>query len=194
MSNLKYRWQNKNPEWSDERLITAYISTENAAYVGELFYRYSDMIFGLCLKHLKNVQESEDASYELFELLISKLKTQQIMIFKPWLYRTASNFCIDKLRKSKTNTIISLDDRFENARDSMDISVDISEREALLAKIDHCLKQLNDDQKVCIDLFYFQEKSYQDIAQQLNISWSTTRSYIQNGKRNLKICMEKHGN
>ncbi|MBK8051792.1 MAG: sigma-70 family RNA polymerase sigma factor [Saprospiraceae bacterium] len=194
MSNLKYRWQNKNPEWSDERLITAYISTENAAYVGELFYRYSDMIFGLCLKHLKNVQESEDASYELFELLISKLKTQQILIFKPWLYRTASNFCIDKLRKSKTNIIISLEDRFENARDSMDISVDISEREALLARIDHCLNQLNDDQKVCIDLFYFQEKSYQDIAQQLNISWSTTRSYIQNGKRNLKICMEKHGN
>ena len=194
MSNQKYRWQNNNPEWSDERLITAYISTENASYVGELFCRYSDMILGLCLKHLKNVQESEDASYELFELMISKLKTQQIMIFKPWLYRTATNFCIDKLRKSKTNIIISLDDRFETARDSLDISADISEREALLARIDHCLKQLNDDQKVCIDLFYFQEKSYQDIAQQLNISWSTTRSYIQNGKRNLKICMEKHGN
>ena len=194
MSNQKYRWQNKNPEWSDERLITAYISTENASYVGELFCRYSDMIFGLCLKHLKNVQESEDASYELFELLISKLKTQQIMIFKPWLYRTSTNFCIDKLRKSKTNIIISLDDRFETVRDSLDISADFSEREALLARIDHCLKQLNDDQKVCIDLFYFQEKSYQDIAQQLNISWSTTRSYIQNGKRNLKICMEKHGN
>ena len=194
MSNQKYRWQNNNPEWSDERLITAYISTENASYVGELFCRYSDMIFGLCLKHLKNVQESEDASYELFELMISKLKTQQIMIFKPWLYRTATNFCIDKLRKSKTNIIISLDDRFETARDSLDISADFSEREALLARIDHCLKQLNDDQKVCIDLFYFQEKSYQDIAQQLNISWSTTRSYIQNGKRNLKICMEKHGN
>ena len=194
MSNQKYRWQNKNPEWSDERLITAYISTENASYVGELFCRYSDMIFGLCLKHLKNVQESEDASYELFELMISKLKTQQIMIFKPWLYRTSTNFCIDKLRKSKTNIIISLDDRFETVRDSLDISADFSEREALLARIDHCLKQLNDDQKVCIDLFYFQEKSYQDIAQQLNISWSTTRSYIQNGKRNLKICMEKHGN
>ena len=194
MSNQKYRWQNKNPEGPDERLITAYISTENASYVGELFCRYSDMIFGLCLKHLKNVQESEDASYELFELMISKLKTQQIMIFKPWLYRTATNFCIDKLRKSKTNIIISLDDRFETARDSLDISADFSEREALLARIDHCLKQLNDDQKVCIDLFYFQEKSYQDIAQQLNISWSTTRSYIQNGKRNLKICMEKHGN
>ena len=194
MSNQKYRWQNKNPEWSDERLITAYISTENASYVGELFCRYSVMIFGLCLKHLKNVQESEDASYELFELMISKLKTQQIMIFKPWLYRTSTNFCIDKLRKSKTNIIISLDDRFETARDSLDISADFSEREALLARIDHCLKQLNDDQKVCIDLFYFQEKSYQDIAQQLNISWSTTRSYIQNGKRNLKICMEKHGN
>ena len=194
MSNQKYRWQNKNPEWSDERLITAYISTENASYVGELFCRYSDMIFGLCLKHLKNVQESEDASYELFELMISKLKTQQIMIFKPWLYRTSTNFCIDKLRKSKTNIIISLDDRFETARDSLDISADFSEREALLARIDHCLKQLNDDQKVCIDLFYFQGKSYQDIAQQLNISWSTTRSYIQNGKRNLKICMEKHGN
>lgn len=101
MSNQKYRWQNKNPEWSDERLITAYISTENASYVGELFCRYSDMIFGLCLKHLKNVQESEDASYELFELMISKLKTQQIMIFKPWLYRTSTNFCIDKLRKVK---------------------------------------------------------------------------------------------
>ena len=194
MSNQKYRWQNNNPEWSDERLITAYISTENASYVGELFCRYSDMIFGLCLKHLKNVQESEDASYELFELMISKLKTQQIMIFKPWLYRTSTNFCIDKLRKSKTNIIISLDDRFETVRDSLDISADFSEREALLARIDHCLKQLNDDQKVCIDLFYFQEKSYQDIAQQLNISWSTTRSYIQNGKRNLKICMEKHGN
>ena len=104
MSNQKYRWQNNNPEWSDERLITAYISTENASYVGELFCRYSDMIFGLCLKHLKNVQESEDASYELFELMISKLKTQQIMIFKQIFLK--EKLCWQELITASNNSMM----------------------------------------------------------------------------------------
>jgi RNA polymerase sigma-70 factor (ECF subfamily) len=194
MSFKRYNWQNQHIDWSDERLIAAYLASEDACYVAELFGRYSDMIFGLCLKHLKDVQHSEDTSYELFEHLLIKLKTQNIQVFKPWLYRTASNLCLDKLRKSKNNIMVSLEDRFETARDTMDISADVSEREALLARIDHCLQTLNDDQRQCIDLFYFQEKSYQDISEQLSISWATTRSYIQNGKRNLKICMEKHGN
>lgn len=194
MSLQKYIWQNKNPAWTDERLIEVYIATQEVSYVGELFSRYAAMIYGLCLKHLKDVQESEDTSFELFELLVSKLKTQNILVFKPWLYRTTVNLCIDKLRKQKSDIFISLEDRFETAKDTLDVTTDHGEKEALLARIDSCLNTLNDEQRMCIELFYFQEKSYQDISQHLNISWATTRSYIQNGKRNLKICMEKYDN
>jgi RNA polymerase sigma-70 factor (ECF subfamily) len=191
MGSKKYSWQNKHPDWTDEELIDAYLKGNDATYIGELFGRYVDLIFGLCLKHLKDVHNSEDTAYEIFEILIKKLQTNTVTHFKSWLYRLASNYCIDKLRKNKNSQIIHLEDKFESVRDVLDYN-DTLEKEALLQKIDFCLGTLNEEQKKCIDLFYFQEKTYQDIALTLDISWSSTRSYIQNGKRNLKICMEKN--
>ncbi|HMP29855.1 MAG TPA: sigma-70 family RNA polymerase sigma factor [Saprospiraceae bacterium] len=191
MAFTKYGWQNKHPEYTDEELIIAFQSNHDGHYIGELFHRYTDLIFGLCLKYLQNTHDSEDASYEIFETLIVKLKTNNVTHFKSWLYRVASNHCIDKIRKKKKNIIITLDDKDDKISDILDYS-DTHEKEALLAKIDYCLSTLNEDQKMCIDLFYFQEKSYQYIAESMNISWSATRSYIQNGKRNLKNCMDKN--
>lgn len=191
MASKKYDWQEKNPDWTDERLIDAYQKSGNASYVAELFNRYKELTYGLCIKYLKDAHESEDATYDLFETLLSKLKTNPVNHFKSWFYRVASNHCIDKIRKAKTGIIISLEDKQESIKDIFDHAESV-EKEALLAKIDYCLNTLNPDQKTCIDLFYFQEKSYQDISESLNISWATTRSFIQNGKRNLKICMEKN--
>lgn len=193
MASKKFSWQNKHPELSDEQLIEGFTLQNDATYIAELFGRYADLVFGLCLKHLKDVHDSEDTAYEIFEILLKKIPTNNITQFKSWLYRVTSNYCIDKIRKRKTNQIIYVDDKFESFIDILDYN-DSQEKEALLKKIDNCLSKLNEDQKTCIDLFYFQEKTYQDIALTLNISWSATRSYIQNGKRNLKICMENNDN
>jgi RNA polymerase sigma-70 factor (ECF subfamily) len=190
MTFKKYDWQNKHQDWSDERLIESYLITNNAEFVATLFSRYADLIYGLCFKYLKDVQESEDTSYELFESLLTKLKNHTIISFKPWFYRTASNYCLDKLRKQKSSIVVPMDDKFVSDISDLDLN-ETNDKELLLAKIDTCLKTLNEDQRKCIDLFYFQEKSYQDISDDMNISWAMTRSFIQNGKRNLKICMEK---
>ena len=57
-------------------------------------------------------------------------------------------------------------------------------------KLEDCLKQLKDLQKKCIDLFYLKEKSYLQISSELHVTLNAVKSHIQNGKRNLKICLE----
>lgn len=187
-----YKWTTAYQDLTDLELVELYQEKEDLHLVGALFYRYYDLLYGLGLKYLQSAPEAEDACYEVFELLINKLRSHQIKQFKPWLYRLASNYCIDKIRKAKRHKLSMVNSHLSIERE-MTFELDVTEdqRERLLQRIDDCMRQLTTNQRECIDLFYFKEKSYNDIASLLEISWSKTRSHIQNGKRNLKICMEK---
>jgi RNA polymerase sigma factor (sigma-70 family) len=187
-----FSWQKKHTEKDDVQLIEMYKATFDKEIIATLFYRYITLLQGLALKYLKDHDESADAVFEIFEILMVKLKDHDVTNFKSWLYRLSSNHCIDKLRKRKKQEIISIDSFSTQVADlSFDLIDNMKEKELILQKMNHCMNALNTDQKQSVDLFFFQEKSYNEIALLLDISWDQTRSLIQNGKRNLKNCMEQ---
>jgi len=150
------------------------------------------LIFGLCLKYLKDTTKSEDAVMQIFESLIKKLRVHKVDNFKAWLYTVARNHCLMQLRSAGKNAEISFDESF--VENDLFLHQDTGEvnQEELLQQMEQCIEQLNDEQKICVRLFYLEEKCYKEIAEITAYTMNQVKSYIQNGKRNLKICMDKN--
>lgn len=182
----KYQTENK-----DEELIADYQKSGKLEVLGELFEPYMPLVYGVCLKYLKEKEESEDAVMQVFEQLIDKLKNHEVKNFKSWLYVLSRNHCLMELRKNKRLEMVSIDERFmEN--ESTFHHEDNSNKELQLKLMEKCLETLVLEQKLSIDLFYLQKKCYQEVAEKTGFELNKVKSYIQNGKRNLKICMEKN--
>lgn len=163
----------------------------NTEYFGELYHRYIPLLYGLCLKYLHDEDRAQEAVMQLFEDLLSKVDHYEIKIFKPWLYRVAKNHCLQLLRKE--NKEIPLDYTI-NIMESDEFLHLLSEEESSedqIKALRHCMKELNEEQRTSITHFFLQEMSYADIAEQTGFTLNNVKSHIQNGKRNLKICIKK---
>ena len=114
---------------------------------------------------------------QLFEDLLPKVPHYEIKVFKPWLYRVAKNHCLQILRK-------------ENKEIPLDYTINLVESEEQLNALKHCLEKLPEFQRISIMHFFMEEMSYADIVEQTGFTLNNVKSYIQNGKRNLKICIK----
>ncbi len=177
---------------SDEDLVGLYKKSEELAIVGELYNRYTALIFGVCLKYLKDREESRDAVMQIFEKLIDSLKDHQVSQFKGWLYVTARNHCLMQIRSRKGRNFEDISDVIMETGHGGHLD-DGPEIETNLAKLERCIEELGSEQKQCVQLFYLQQKCYKEITESTGFDLSKVKSHIQNGKRNLKICMEKNG-
>ncbi len=175
----------------DAALITQYKATGDLEVLGVLYSRYMHLVFGVCLNYLKDEEQSKDAVMQIFESLIDKVSAHEIQNFKSWLHVLSRNHCLMLLRKASKNNIVSMDDEFvENADFS---HLDIEEtKEERLSIMEKCMETLNEEQRISVDLFYLQEKCYKEVAEITGYDMLKVKSYIQNGKRNLKICIEKN--
>lgn len=177
---------------SDIELVAEYQKTENSKYVGELFNRYAHLVLGVCLKYLKNSAESQDAVMQIFEKLMDDLKRQNIQNFKSWLHVVSKNYCLMQLRKKKK---VNNGEVFENAEHTLESTNEIDEiqvKEAQLNQLEEAIEQLKPEQRNCIKLFYLEKKCYQEVASNTGFSEKQVKSYIQNGKRNLKLIITQH--
>lgn len=175
---------------SDAELLNLYLAKGDLKPLGELYNRYLELVYGLCLKYLSSPENAEDATMAIFEQLPAKVKKQSINDFRPWLYVVAKHHCLMQLRKKKNNQEIRPDIMQSEAL-LHPFSISDKEKEELqFQKLEHCLKTLSQQQKNCVELFYLQEYSYQEIANQLSWTLGKVRSNLQNGRRNLKICIE----
>ena len=177
---------------SDVELVLQYKSSGDKIFFAELYQRYTHLVLGTCFKYLKNEQESKDAVMDIFEKLLVDLLKHEVVHFKSWLYMVTKNHCLMILR-SKNPTTISLDlgqpfrqTIMENPDDLHLPSQQAEDEKKLL----EALQQLNTQQKICVELFYLQNKCYQDIANETGYTLNQVKSYIQNGKRNLKIILD----
>ena len=174
---------------SDVELLPLIIAGNRKAE-GELFIRYSPLILGLCLKYLKNKTDSEDIMMELFAKLPKKIQNSEILNFKNWLFTVVRNECLMELRKKKMD-ISDIEKALESHEDRN--AEEIEEyftKERQLEKVELSLLKLQDEQRVCIELFFFQNKDYKTISNETNFDLKKVKSLIQNGKRNLKLIME----
>ncbi|MCS6973133.1 MAG: sigma-70 family RNA polymerase sigma factor [Cyclobacteriaceae bacterium] len=175
---------------TDEELIATYRQTGSMEVVGTLFTRYSALVLGVCLKYLKNREEARDAAMHLFEKLPDLLMRHEIVFFKGWLYTTVRNHCLMILRGQKNKAIHDMNDFIvENAAI---MHPDDGFPEENLAALEDCITKLNEGQQRCVRLFYLEQKCYAEVAELTGFTLKAVKSHIQNGKRNLKICMEQH--
>ena len=183
----------KKPSQStDLDLIERFRSMSDQNALGELFTRYSAMVYGVCLKYLRDRDEAKDAVMQIFEKLQSDLKKHGIEHFKSWLYVTSKNQCLMTLRAQKKMAKEEIGENFVENEFILHPSDD-NGLEQNLEKLTKCIEQLKNDQKRCVQLFYLKEVCYKEIVSETGIDLKKVKSHIQNGKRNLKICMDQHG-
>ncbi len=174
---------------TDAELVAAYRSTGNLQVLGDLYNRYMDLVYGVCLKYLKTPDDAQDAVMNVFEELITKLQKHEVENFKSWLYTLAKNHCLMRLRSDKKMPVAKMAEEIMQSGESGHLEDALSREESFL-QMEDCLKQLSADQRKAVELFYLQGKCYNEIAAETGLEWNTVRSYIQNGRRNLKLCME----
>lgn len=149
------------------------------------------LVFGVCYNYFKDEELSKDAVMQIFEELVAKLKLHQVQNFKSWLHVLSRNHCLMALRKSSKTTIVPLEDNFVENDDFVHLNIDDT-KEAQLTVMEKCMETLPEEQRKSVDLFYLQEKCYKEVAEITGYDLLKVKSYIQNGKRNLKICIEKN--
>lgn len=174
---------------SDQQLVAQYKLHADVKVLGELYQRYMELVYGVCLNYFKDPEEAKDAVINIFEELVTKLKKYEVNNFKSWLYQLAKNHCLMKLRSQKSKPVnVDVDIMHLEENNHLD---NVMEKEGQLNSMENCIEQLQEEQKQAIQLFYLKEKCYKEIADITQTEISKVRSFIQNGRRNLKICMEK---
>ena len=180
----------KHDHISDSELLQKFYGDHNNEWLGILLERYTLLLLGVSMKYLKNEEEAKDAVQQVFLKVINELHKYKVEYFKSWIYMIAKNHCLMKLR-DKGRFSIEINER------SMSVPAEPQEKNNYIEKdrtLDHlagALQQLNKEQQLCVTLFYLEKKSYSEIAVQTNYSIMQVKSHIQNGKRNLKLIMER---
>ncbi len=188
-------WSFKKRDFAtDEELVLDYYNTGNKDLVGQLFEKHVKTVFGVCLFYFKDKDVAKDAVMQIFEKLITELKKTEVKNFKGWLSFVVRNYCISEIRKNKNKY------RLPEKYLEFEVSEALLDEEEKIAMVnddlmmDHlqtCLPALKENQRVCIDLFYLKGQTYQQICGKTKFSLNEVKSYIQNGKRNLKLLIEE---
>ena len=178
---------------TDAEYLAEYKATGDMEMLGELYGRNMEMVFAICYKYLRHEDESKDATMEIFEQLVTDLRKHEISNFKSWLHSVARNHCLMLLRSKKVEVEgleISDEDFMENEPFMHQEEEDL-DLEGNLQKLEKCLEILENEQKTCVELFYLKDKCYKEIAEATSFDLNKVKGYIQNGKRNLKNCIER---
>jgi len=190
-----------NKNLSDEELVHRYRNSHETAYIGELYQRYTHLVYGVCMKYLHNEAEAEDMTMQIFEKLITDLKKHHITVFKSWLHMVVKNHCMMHFRKEtnndkkRTKLSFTLGAGVENKEDEHLLEKEEKEKERkkeeedkefVLQHLKEGMDELKEEQRECIELFYVKDCSYNEIAAMTGYSINEVKSHLQNGKRNLK--------
>jgi RNA polymerase sigma-70 factor (ECF subfamily) len=186
-------------DWSDDELVKQFRRSGDSQLLAELFQRYTHLVYGVCLKYLENDEASRDAVMDIFEFISVNLHKYEIGNFKNWLYTVSRNHCMMEFREKKKHIKLIRNEleKNEEARMESEHELHLFSEENIPAPTDrmkHALAELDEGQRICLELMYLQEKSYREIADITGYSMNQVKSYIQNGKRNLKLMLNRNDN
>jgi RNA polymerase sigma factor (sigma-70 family) len=174
---------------TDKELLDRFYQDNNNAWLGILLQRYTILLLGVCMKYLKNEEDAKDGVQQVFLKAINELHKYKVEYFKSWLYMVTKNHCLMKLRE-KGQVTVGLEAQDVEATEQVDLATALEKNKAL-NQMELALEQLNEDQQRCVKLFYLEKKTYQQIVELTGYTLMQVKSNIQNGKRNLKIQMQK---
>ena len=180
--------------YSDAELLQQFKKTADSKWLGWLFERYSLLVFGVCMKYLRNATDAQDATQHVFEKALGEVGKYEIPFFKSWIYSVAKNHCLMQLR-SRNSKPGTTDELPEETSAELLTDQELKMKELLMEEQSHHLKaalhELNPEQRICVEMFYLEKSSYHEIETKTGFSFSQVKSHIQNGKRNLRIILEK---
>ena len=174
---------------TDHELVLLYRQSGDMKILGELYQRYMELVYGVCLKYLKEPEQAQDAVMHIFEELVSKLKKHEVENFRGWLHQVAKNHCLMQLRTPRNLKTVELKSELVHNEENVHLN-GVLDKEENFKKLEYCMGTLTSDQQAAIRLFYLEGKCYNEIVEITGQEWNQVRSFIQNGRRNLKICME----
>jgi len=184
----------RSKEENDEELLRRFREGGDIGDLGQLYERYMHLVYGVCLKYMEEREQAKDEVMNIFERLVTAVPGQEILNFRTWLYVVAKNHCLMLLRSRKSESVhmeaMLSDPTFFMEKEA--VMHPIANDEGIdMKRLEECMAKLKDEQKRCIELFYYEGCGYREIAERLGIEEGKVKSFIQNGKRNLRICMEK---
>jgi len=180
-------------ELTDEELVYSYRSTGDLDILSKLYQRYMSLVYGVCLNFLKDPEDAKDGVMSIYEELIIKLQKHEVTQFKGWLYQLCKNYCLMILRTEKKMIKSQIDVSLVQSEGTVHLNGEL-DKEENFKHMYFCLAQLIPDQRKVLELFYLEIKCYNEIVSLTGIEWKQVKSLIQNGRRNLKICMDKQMN
>jgi RNA polymerase sigma-70 factor (ECF subfamily) len=180
---------NRYDHITDAELLDYYYADKNQEWIGILLERYTLLLLGVCMKYLKDENEAKDCVQQIFLKVLTEIGKYRIDYFKSWLYMVAKNHCLMQLRNKSAKTVKELNE--QHLVYSEPVKNELVENEKAYDLLEDALQELNEEQRQCVILFYLKKSSYQQIAEKTGYSLLQVKSYIQNGKRNLKIILEK---
>lgn len=176
---------------SDEELLNRYYDSRDSQWLGHLLQRYTLMLLGVSLKYLKQEEAARDSVQQVFLKVIPELDKYRVTYFKSWIYQIAKNHCLMQLREQKKWGIALPAEEVALAADTSTEQEHLILREQQFEQLSTALQSLGDEQRRCVTLFYLEKKSYRQIASITGYSIPMVKSYIQNGKRNLRIALKQ---
>jgi RNA polymerase sigma factor (sigma-70 family) len=175
----------------DKELLEKFYNDGNTQWLGMLLQRYTMLLLGVCMKYMKNEEEAKDCVQQIFLKTITELQKYRVDYFKSWLYMIAKNYCLMKIRNNQGKIPVELTEKMSPEEHDIFHKYDLIEKDQRLSLVEDSLKDLNDEQKQCVTLFYLHKKSYQQVSDATGYNLLQVKSFIQNGKRNLKLIVEK---
>jgi RNA polymerase sigma-70 factor (ECF subfamily) len=186
---LNFIREKDNAALTDAELVALYRSEGDQNILATLYQRYMDLVYGVSLKYLRDQEESKDAVLRIYQELAEKLKKHTVENFKSWLYTLTRNHCLMVLRKQKGKQTVEINEPVMQNSELWHQD-DVHQKEEQLTVMQECMEQLANEQKICVEMFYLQSKCYNEICELTGFDWNKVRSYIQNARRNLKLCMD----
>ena len=176
---------------TDQQLLEQFYSDHDPEWLGILLPRYTLLLLGVCMKYLKNEEEAKDCVQQIFLKAITELKKYRVDYFKSWIYMVAKNHCLMKIRDTHGKMPVELTERYLSTTDEPGETESLLQSDDAIEHMAEALKELSQEQQQCVTLFYLQKNSYQQISEKTGFTMMQVKSYIQNGKRNLRIMIEQ---
>jgi RNA polymerase sigma-70 factor (ECF subfamily) len=176
---------------TDQDLLENYYAGYDSKWLGILLERYTLLLLGVCMKYLRNEEEAKDSVQQIFLKTITELRKYRVAYFKSWIFMVAKNHCLMKIRDKQGKIPAALSDKLAATPDTVTDMNALWQNEKTLELMNDALKELNPEQQQCVTLFYLERKSYQEISELTHYSLLQVKSFIQNGKRNLKLSIER---
>lgn len=180
-----------NIQSTDKELVAAFKESGDPNTLSALYLRYMDLVFGVCLKYFRDAERSKDAVMDIYDELNTKLRNHEVDNFKGWLHVLARNYCLMQLRSPRNLKTTEFNPVFMQSESNEHLDEETRSKEEDISLMEDCMKLLSAEQQQTVELFYMKKKCYNEIAVITGFEWSKVRSHIQNGKRNIKLCMEE---